>query len=58
MTIKEIRELTNLNKKEFAEKYSIPYRTVQNWECKVNNCPPYVLDLLEFKVKSDFPQEN
>lgn len=53
MTIKEIRELTGLNKKDFADKYNIPYRTIQNWEADINKCPEYVLELLEFKVRHD-----
>ena len=57
MDIIKLREITGLNKKEFAGKYGIPYRTLQNWELGTRECPGYVLELLEFKVKSDFPQE-
>ncbi|NLA70182.1 MAG: helix-turn-helix transcriptional regulator [Clostridiales bacterium] len=46
MNIKEIREKTGLNKKEFSEKYCIPYRTIQNWEDGQRNPPEYVVMLL------------
>ena len=46
MNIKEIREKTGLNKKEFSEKYCIPYRTIQNWEDGQRNPPEYVVTLL------------
>lgn len=53
MLITEIRALTNLNKKDFATKYNIPYRTLQNWEGGVRECPKYVLELLEFRVRNE-----
>ena len=56
MNIIKIREITGLSRNEFSEKYRIPYRTLQNWELGTRECPGYVLELLEFKVKSDFPQ--
>ncbi len=53
MTIKELRELTGLNKTDFAKKYNIPYRTIQNWELGERECPVYVLELLEFRIKHE-----
>lgn len=55
MDIIKIREITGLSRTEFAKAYKIPYRTLQNWELGTRECPGYVLELLEFKVKSDFP---
>ena len=54
MEIKEIRKITGLSKTSFAEKYGIPFRTVQNWELGVNQPPEYVKKLLERVVKEDF----
>lgn len=54
LTVKEIRSLTGLSQKAFAECYHIPRRTIENWESEVSKCPGYVVELLEFKVKSDF----
>ena len=51
MTFKEIRELSGLNQLQFAKHFDIPYRTVQNWEHSVRSCPPYVLELLLFRIK-------
>lgn len=53
MTVKEIRELTNLSQKEFSEKYHIPKRSIENWETGTRSCPIYVLELLEFRVRSE-----
>lgn len=64
MTIKEIRKLTNLTQADFAKKYEIPKRTLENWETSSGNnkrqCPPYVAKMLERLVRIDFniPDEN
>lgn len=44
---KEIRLKTGLNLTEFAKTLGIPFRTVQNWEVGVRECPKYVLNLIE-----------
>lgn len=48
------RELSGLRRKDFAEKYNIPIRTVEDWESGKSNAPEYVLDLLERAVREDF----
>lgn len=48
--MKELRESTGLNRKEFCEKFDIPYRTMTEWELGHRNAPPYVLRLLSYYV--------
>lgn len=48
--IKELREQTGLNRKEFCEQFEIPYRTVTEWELGNRNAPPYVLRFLEYYI--------
>ncbi len=38
---------------EFAKRYKIPFRTIQNWENGSRKPPEYFLSLLECKVKED-----
>lgn len=38
---------------EFASRYSIPLRTIQNWETGARTPPEYVLQLMEAQVKAD-----
>lgn len=52
-TIKQIRKLTNLTQKDFAERYNIPKRTLEDWERGVRTCPEYVTQLLDRCVKMD-----
>ena len=48
--IKEIRNMTGLSQVDFAEKYNIPVRTIENWESNVRTPPTYVLDMLHQTV--------
>ena len=59
MEIKEIRAITGLTQRQFAEKYHIPFGTYQKWEVPVESinhreCPVYVRELLERAVKLDY----
>ncbi len=49
--MKELRETTGLNRKEFCKKFEIPYRTMTEWELGHRNAPPYVLRLLSYYVE-------
>ena len=50
-SMKELRESTGLNRREFCEKFEIPYRTMTEWELGHRTAPPYVLRLLEYYVE-------
>lgn len=43
MTIKELREKTGMNRKEFSDLLKIPYRTVQDWEDGKYKCKDYMI---------------
>lgn len=53
MEIKELRESTGMNRKEFCEYFEIPYRTVTEWERGTRKMPDYVLRLLAYRVRMD-----
>ena len=38
---------------EFAQRYHIPFRTVQNWETGVRKPPEYIMELLENRIMTD-----
>ena len=52
--IRQIRDLSGMRRKDFAEKYNIPIRTIEDWESGRSNAPAYVKDLLERAVREDF----
>ena len=63
MNIKQIRAISGLSQIKFGQKYGIPRRTIESWECNEDNpnyrpCPEYVRRLLERAVKEDFFSEG
>ena len=53
MNIRDMRIKLGDTQSEFAVRYNIPFRTIQNWETEVRQPPGYVLELLERRVKAD-----
>lgn len=53
MNIGEMRKRLGDTQSEFAARYHIPFRTVQNWETGVRKPPEYVINLLENRVQAD-----
>ena len=53
MNIREMRMCLGDTQSEFAERYGIPFRTVQNWEAGVRTPPKYITDLLESRTRTD-----
>lgn len=51
--IKELRENTGMNRREFCEYFKIPYRTVTEWERDNRHAPEYVLRLLEYYIRME-----
>lgn len=53
MSISEMRQYLKISRAEFSRRYHIPLRTLENWESSTNQCPEYVLKLLERAVIED-----
>ena len=49
--VRELRELTGMNRRQFCEFFEIPYRTVSEWERDGRHAPDYVLRLLEYYIR-------
>jgi len=47
----EVRNQVGMNRKEFAEYFRIPYRTLQDWELGNRQMPEYLLRLMVYKLK-------
>lgn len=54
LSIKDIRQLTGLSQSKFADRYKIPLRTLQDWECGRREPAVYFVLLLERCVRQDF----
>ena len=53
MEIREMRKSLGDTQSEFAARYNIPFRTVQNWETGTRKPPEYIVSLLEHRVEED-----
>ena len=49
----ELRKQTGMNRKEFAEYFQIPYRTITDWERGERQMPDYLYRLLAYKVRME-----
>lgn len=56
--IKELRELTGMNRRQFCDYFGIPYRTVTEWERDNRHAPEYVLRLLEYYIHMENLAKN
>ena len=53
MKFKELRQASGMDRTQFAKYFNIPYRTVQNWELELRECPEYLLDLMHYKLQKE-----
>lgn len=53
LDIREMRAQLGITQSDFAARYKIPFRTVQNWETGQRKPPEYILSLLEDRVRGD-----
>ena len=42
-----------MSRGKFAEYFDIPYRTIQNWELGLRECPEYLLKLMQYKLTKE-----
>ena len=48
-----LRKETKMGRREFAEYFGIPYRTLQDWELGNRKMPDYLLRLMIYKVEME-----
>ena len=53
MNIREMRTRLGDTQSEFAARYQIPFRTVQNWKTGLRKPPEYIMTLLESRIRED-----
>ena len=51
--IKELREQTGMNRREFSEYTKIPIRTLEDWEAGKRTPPEYIPRLLTYQLMYD-----
>lgn len=53
MNIREMRIRLGDTQSQFAQRYQIPFRTIQNWEAGTRKPPEYMIKLLELRIRED-----
>lgn len=53
MNIKQLRDASGMTQKAFAEYFGIPKRSIENWEGGKRECPSYLLELMEYKLRNE-----
>lgn len=53
MDIREMRMQLGDTQSEFAARYEIPFRTIQNWETGLRKPPEYMVRLLQHRIQED-----
>lgn len=51
--IKDLRAATKMTQQAFGDYFGIPFRTIQDWEYNIRNCKSYIINLLDYKLRSD-----
>ncbi|MBQ3028902.1 MAG: transcriptional regulator, partial [Lachnospiraceae bacterium] len=51
--LKDMRESVSFNRREFAESFGIPLRTVEDWEAGRRKMPEYLLRLMGYKLRME-----
>lgn len=46
-SVKDIAKDAGLSQRKLAERFCIPYRTMENWCSLTNACPPYVRMMMQ-----------
>lgn len=52
-TIKDLRAASGMTQKAFSEYFGIPKRNIENWESGKSQCPPYLFDLMRYKLERE-----
>jgi DNA-binding transcriptional regulator YiaG len=53
MTIKELRTASGMTQKEFSDYFGMSKRAIEEWEGERRQCPQYLLNLIEYKLRKE-----
>ena len=51
--VRELRTSMGMNRREFCEYFSIPYRTMTDWEAGKRKMPEYLFKLMAYKAETE-----
>lgn len=51
--IKDLRLATKMTQQSFGDYFGISIRNIQDWEANAHSCKPYLINLMEFKLRKN-----
>ena len=54
-SVKDLMVGYGMTATEFSRYFGIPYRTIQNWVYGARECPTYLLELMAYRLRAEFP---
>ena len=51
--VRDLRISMGMNRREFCEYFSIPYRTMTDWEAGKRKMPEYLFKLMAYKAETE-----
>lgn len=51
--IKDLRAATKMTQQSFGDYFGISIRNIQDWEANAHSCKPYLINLMEFKLRKN-----
>lgn len=58
MTLKELRQITELSQRGMSERLGIPLRTWEDWESGRRKMPEYLMRLMIYYIQVNYPKEK
>lgn len=52
-TVRELRDLSGMTQKAFAEYFGISKRNIEEWESGRRKCSDYLYDLMKYKLEKE-----
>jgi DNA-binding transcriptional regulator YiaG len=56
-SVKEIAQAAGMSQRKLAERFAIPYRSVENWSGGISQCPPYVRLMMQEILTKQAPPD-
>lgn len=53
MEFRELYQKSGMTQKQLSEYFGIPRRTIEDWSRGASKCPPYLLELMRYKLENE-----
>ena len=50
---RDLRQRSGMTQEKYAKYFKIPKRTIEDWDRGISKCAPYLIALMEYKLKHE-----